>query len=167
MNQVPGVRLQVAKNCLILVRDGAVTEAFEALGILDTEIKLACGRAPWIGADRGRITNTLNALTFGVLDVVGLPRIEVPMEFNAAIIATFVHPGNMAIACRWLETGAPTADVIAGGTIEPVTANQLFALVCQLANEGQAGLRAWEQRTGNAVRDADASSVTSLQAAEN
>lgn len=145
------VSLEVARNCMVLIRDGAASDAFEALGVSSADFTLVCGTVPWIGADRGRVTGVLTLLTHGVIDVVGLPRIEVPAEFVASVLSTFVFPGNLAVACRWMEAG-PTADSLSvGGGIEAVTAARLFAMCCQLANEAPAAQAQWRKRTGRAV----------------
>lgn len=148
------VSLPVAKNCMMLIKNGAATDAFESLGISAMDFSLVCGGSPWIAAERGRVVNVLTLLTHGVLDVVGLPRIEVPAEFRASVLSVFVAPGNLAVACRWMETG-PTAEAMsAGGDLTPVRAETLFALCLQLSDDGQA-LAQWEKRTGRAVRDVE------------
>ena len=68
--------LPVAKNCMRLIQKGAASDAFEALGIRNEDFKIACSNEPYIGADRARVTQVLNSLTHGVLDVVGLPRLD-------------------------------------------------------------------------------------------
>lgn len=148
------VSLEVTKNCMRLIRDGLASDAFEALGISRADFELCCSSHPYIGADRPRITQVLNALTHGTLDVVGLPRIEVPAEFRAAVIACFVHAGNLAVACRWLESGFTAGDISAGGDVEPVTARQLFALCVQMVDDGSTAQAAWRKRTGRAVDEA-------------
>lgn len=147
------VSFPVAVNCMNLIKDGACNDAFEALAILPEDFELVCATVPYVGADRHRVTNVLTSLIWGTLDVVGLPRIEVPTEFIASVISVFVSPGNLAVACRWMEAGTAAETLAAGGSLEPVTAQQLFALCCQLASEAPAAARRWEQRTGRAVRE--------------
>lgn len=145
------VSFEVARNCMVLIRDGAASDAFEALGVSGADFSLVCGTVPWVGSDRGRVTGVLTLLTHGVLDAVGLPRIEVPAEFVASILSTFVFPGNLAVACRWMEAG-PTAEALSvGGGLEAVTASRLFAMCCQLAAEAPAAQAGWRKRTGRAV----------------
>ena len=151
------VSYQVARNCMELIKNGAVNDAFEALGISSDDFILVCGDIPWIGADRGRVTGVLNQLTHGTLDVIGLPRIEVPCEYRAGVIATFVHPGNMAVACRWLETGPSASDLSEGGSVVPVSANTLFALCARLYGDAPAAIAAWRKATGRAVREVEGS----------
>ena len=149
----PSVNYAVAKNCMDMIAAGAVNDAFESLGITQEDLRLCIGPEPWIATDRGRVTTVLNMLTHGSLDVIGLPRIEVPAEYRAAVIATFVSPGNMAIACRWCETGATAEALSSGGMLEPVSAQRLFGLVCQLYAEAPQARFAWAKAVGRAVRE--------------
>ena len=146
------VSYAVAINCMTLIKEGAVNDAFEALGIRPDDFDLVCGSDPFIGADRGRVTSVLNSLIHGTLDVVQLPRIEVPVEFIAGVLSVFVHPGNMAVACRFMESAHSAEDLASGGSLEPVSARQLFALCCQLVNDAPVATARWEKRTGRAVQ---------------
>lgn len=145
------VSYPVAMNCMKLIADGAATDAFEALGISEFDFELVTGHSPWLGSDRSRVTSVLNSLTHGVLDVLALPRIEVPAEFRAGVISCFVAPSNLAVACRWLETGPTAEDIISGGQLEAVSGRQLFALCCQLSSSAPTSRAAWLKRTGRAV----------------
>ena len=145
------VSYPVAINCMNLIKEGACNDAFESLGIMVEDFDLVTGRSPFVAADRHRVTKVLTSLIWGTLDVVGLPRIEVPTEFIASVISVFVCPGNLAVACRWMEAGTVAEDLSSGGMLEPVTAQQLFALCCQLSSEAPAAAARWEQRTGRAV----------------
>jgi len=147
------VSFQVAKNCMELIKNGSVNDAFESLGISDDDFHLCCDSIPWIGSDRTRVSAVLNTLTHGVLDVLGLPRIEVPAEYRAGIITTFCAPGNIAVACRWLETGPTAENLSFGGSLESVTAQKLFGLCCMLYGLAPAGQAQWRKRTGRALRD--------------
>lgn len=148
------VSYPVALNCMQLIGKGAVTDAFEALGITKDDFELATGDMSYLGADRSRVSSVLNALTHGTLDVLGLPRIEVPAEYRAAVIAVFVAPRNIHVACRWLETGVTAADIVAGGQLEAVSAKQLFALICQLAGDAPVAAAAWQKKTSRAIANA-------------
>lgn len=145
------VSYPVAINCMNLIKNGACNDAFESLGIIPEDFRLVTMNAPYVGADRHRVNHVLGSLIWGTLDVVGLPRIEVPTEFIASVISVFVAPGNIAVACRWMEAGKAAEDLAAGGSLEPVTASQLFALCCMLASDAPAAAARWEQRTGRAV----------------
>ena len=75
---------------------------------------------------------------FGTLELIGLNRFDLPAEYVAAMIAMFVHPSNVMVACRWLDTGGTrTADAMGNPNIasqnnEPIHASQIFALVIQI-----------------------------------
>ena len=107
-------------------------------GVNDAEMRLCRGDAPWIGTDRPSIVRTLESLLYGSLDVLGLPRIRIPAEYVASVLVTVVKPLNIALACSWmqregsaaLEALVTSAEV--GGNIEPVSAERLFALCCEL-----------------------------------
>lgn len=145
------VSYSVAVNCMRLIRDGAVNDAFEALGIIPEDFELVCQSDPWIGAERTRITNVINSLVHGTVDVMGLPRIEVPVEFIASVLCVFIHPANLAVACRWMETSYSAEDISAGGVLEPVTAQRLFALCCQLASDAPPYATSWAKRMNRAI----------------
>lgn len=161
MSQYPtgNVDYLVSKNCMKLIADGSAVDAFEALGISDEDFRLATSNVPFIAADRPRVVAVLNALCHGTLDVTGLPRIEVPMEYLAAIISTFVNPGNIMIACRWVEIGNVAEDIAAGGTIEPCNARQLFALCCMLYADAPRGIEKFLKKTGRAIENATKEAV--------
>ena len=144
--------IRTAKNAMSVIADGAASGAFEALGITEDEFQTATGDFPWISSDRHRVTAVLDALTHGTIDVLGLPRIEVPAEYRAAVIAMFVSPLNQQVACRWLEAGFDANMLAAGGKSEPVSAKQLFACVCMISPDS-APLRArWDKRVNRALR---------------
>ena len=67
----------------------------------------------------------------------------------------FVHPANLCVACRWCESGISAGDAVAGGSLEPVSAEELFALCCQLHGEAPSAQAMWRKRTGRAVEHAD------------
>lgn len=115
---------------------------FSVLGITEDDFQLTYAPAPWKREHRRRVTQTLDALLFGTLDQMGLPRIAVPAEYVAAVIATFVAPCNRMVSCLWLAeqraTGARAMDLAAAGMegayVDPVSASQLFALVISLSD---------------------------------
>ena len=84
--------IRTAKNTMEVIANGGATGAFDSLGITEDDFQLVTGDIPWIGADRHRVVAVLNSLIHGTVDLLGLPRIEVPAEFTAAAIAIFVAP---------------------------------------------------------------------------
>lgn len=109
---------------------------FDALGIQAPDFALTYEAVTWSRDNRRRVMATLDALLFGTLDVLGLARIQVPAEFAAAVIATFVAPQNRLIACKWMEEhgniGA-SAHAAAGASVDTSTAKELFDLVICLS----------------------------------
>lgn len=148
------VSFRVAQGCMELIAGGAVIDSFESLGISRDDFDLVTGDSPWIAADRPRVRAVTDALVHGVVDVVGLPRIDVPAEFTAAVMACFVSPRNLMVASRWMEREGPAEAMVEGGSIEAVSASQLFALACQLVGNAPAARKAWERRTNRAIERA-------------
>lgn len=115
---------------------------FDALGIAPNDFSLTYDAIPWTRDNRRRVMSVLDALMFGTLDVMGLPRISVPAEFAAAIISTFVAPMNRMVACIWMAEagigGSRAMDMAAAGInageVDPASAHQLFALVVLLSD---------------------------------
>lgn len=122
---------EVAKRAMMLVVT-ATTGAFKSLGISQKDFELATGAAPWLGTDRRRVRSVLDSLIFASVDLVGVNRFEVSAEYIAACLGVFVHPVNLMVACRFME-GASTAEAHSlDGVADPVTADQLHALVIRL-----------------------------------
>ncbi len=148
------VQLSVIKGAMQALADGAATGSLENLEILPQHIRLVTGKTSWKANERTVVARTLDALMFGTMELVGLPRFEVPAEYVAAVISMFVHPTNLQIACRWMETGRLTAETLGNPTsasinTEPVDAQQLFGLCLQMHNDGQITrcLAQFEERT--------------------
>ena len=152
------LRLEVSKGAMSLLAKGAVVADLETMGITSDDWTLATGNRPWIGQDRTRVKRILEVLTFGTIDVIGLPRFEVSAEYLAAVLAMFVHPTNILPACRWMEgIGSAENDMLAAGHssdpphgVETVHARQLFALVLALWEDSASeGFRVqFEKRVG-------------------
>ena len=141
-----------AKNAMEIVARGAVSDAYESLGVTEADFRLVTGSTPWVAMDRPRVVSVLDTLTHGVVDVIGLPRIEVPAEFRAAVLVIFVDGLNIAVACRWSESGPAAEELAEGGSLEPVTARELFSLCCQIYGEAHDARGKWEKRMGRSVR---------------
>ena len=130
------LNVQAALGTLTIIADYADAN-LESVGVTPAAFEKCTGPAIWTNDDRSSVENTLNSIQFSALDKAGLPRFQVPAEYVAAVIASFVHPINRMKACYWLSdtgnTGAP-AEAIATQTdqrarAELVSAQQLFALV--------------------------------------
>lgn len=133
-------QLQVIKGAMQALANGSATGALESLGILPSDLQTTLGGNPWQANERHLVTKTLDILMYGTMDLLGLPRFQVPAEYVAATIAMFVQPSNLMVACRWMEAGQPTVDYLGNPTVstsnqEPVESTQLFALCLQVVND--------------------------------
>lgn len=138
--------LSLATARSVLRGIGDYTSAdFDQLGINKEHFDLTCGARPWKRDHIPPVMRTLNALMFGTLEQLGMPKITIPAEYVAAIVATYVAPGNRMIACVWLaqehRTGVGALELSARGQqskeLAPATADQLFALVVALSDSDE------------------------------
>lgn len=159
-----GIHLSYATAHAVMIAIHDYTSPdFDALGITQQDFLLAAGEAPWTRQHIPRVMKTLNALIYGTLEVLAMPKIVVPAEYVAAIVSTFVAPGNRMVACVWLaqehKTGASALELGAradsAASISPTSADQLFALVIQLSDTDQslAARREFTRKLGIAVND--------------
>ena len=87
----------------------------------------------WLASDRATVRNTFDNLVFQSLDLLGLPRFILPVEYVAAAIVSFVHPVNYLTACLWSESHGSTTDELAlDGEYDRFSARQLYAVVCNV-----------------------------------
>lgn len=96
----------------------------EGLEFLTTE-------KPWINTDRQEARRCIEAATYGALDYLGLPRMQVPAEFIAGTIALYVSPVNVLTACAIMD-GAEWSENVIQGIERPVKGNELFAFTLQV-----------------------------------
>lgn len=115
---------------------------FDTLGISQSDFELVSDRKVWLRAHIPVVMRTFNALLYGTLEVQGIPKIIVPAEYVAAVVASFVAPENRMLACVWLaqehKTGASAIELSARAhstaQMGTTSGDQLFALVLQLSN---------------------------------
>ena len=107
MTKVP-VSFQVMEGCLQIVKHHGI-DSLEAFGISESDYKLVTGPKPWLAVDRRRVERVLDTLLHGTVDIIGMDRFEIPVEYIAAVYATFVSPSNLMVACSW-RSGAPSGD---------------------------------------------------------
>jgi hypothetical protein len=148
------ISLPTARNAMRLIRDGGVTSAHEIAGISQGDLEMIQSDAPWGNMDQRRCRNVLDQLINGTLEVMGLPRLNVPAEMRAAAVAYFVHPANIMAACSWLEAGGVASEIAEGGVVENVTASQLYAMVIMLYNDVPAAQHTFKKRLTSAVEAA-------------
>lgn len=119
---------------------------FDVLGITQEQFEKVSGPTPWRREEMNLVIRTMNAILFGSLEIMAVPKITVPSEFIAAHIVALIHPGNRMVACIWMaqerQTGVGAMDLAArqdGASVyDPTSADQLFALVCQLSDSSYA-----------------------------
>ena len=88
----------------------------------------------WLARDRMRARRCIESIAFSCLDLIGYPRIDLPVEFIAAVIAKYVSSVNLMCACSVME-GLDYTQSIINDVTEPVSASQLFSHVLMfLAN---------------------------------
>ena len=87
----------------------------------------------WVTSERSTVRNTFDNMLFQSLDMLGLPRFILPVEYVAAAIVSFVHPVNFFTACLWSESHGSTTDEMAlDGEYDRFSARQLFSVVCNV-----------------------------------
>src|SRR5438093_1493247 len=99
MSQVTeqSVRFQTALASIKLIQASAV------LDLTEDDFDFLTSNKVWIATDRSRARRCVEACVYGTLDFVGYPRFPAPVEFIAAVIAYYVHPGNIQTACLIME----------------------------------------------------------------
>ena len=125
-----------AKGAMITLLGSEVGDITKALGCTDSDWKVVTGMKPWKGAQRPQVKRLLEALIYGTIDVLGLPRFRVPAELVAATVALYVKPVNYMAACEWIGN-QKSAEDLANFTgreedlsgLEKVTPDRIYSLV--------------------------------------
>ena len=117
-----------ALNLMRMIREQVERANVDTLGL-----KVLSQPTMWLSADRATVRNTFDNLLFQSLDLLGLPRFILPVEYVAAAIVCFVHPVNFLTACLWSESHGSTTDELAlDGEYDRFSARQLYAIVCNV-----------------------------------
>lgn len=133
-----------AVGALKVIANQQNVEVARDLGCTDEDWELLVNPMPWDGRARRTVKRLLEQIFFGTLEVLALPRIDIPAEYAAACIALFVAPVNYFPACSWIGN-FHRADELGNfdgshnnpiDGLERVSARQLFSLVCQI-NSGR------------------------------
>ena len=131
--------LQIAVGALTAMKeasDGNV--ARYAVGSDPSQYKLFTGGHFWARADRPGMTKIYQQVLFSSMELSGAEHFDAPAEWQASVIAAFVHPANYMSACSWFVASVePALDVAKLGSAQPVVAvptnpRTLFALVCAI-----------------------------------
>jgi len=136
MNQ--RLELEVAQGYLQQILDYTTTD-FQSLGVSRESMNLTLENKLWNVTNRLEVERTLESVIHGTIDAHGLNRFPLPAEYVAAVIC-LVAPINRKLACSWMgkrnQTGHAAqqlAHPTAQQSVDPVTAEQLFALVGKLS----------------------------------
>jgi len=83
---------------------------------------------PFRREQRQHVVSSVRSLVEIGLQEAGLPPIEVPTEYVAAVISVFVHPGNFLTVGSWLASDySKNFDSIVNNQFEEVRASALSA----------------------------------------
>lgn len=119
---------------------------YDALGVTQQDMKIITGDKVWRREQMHPIMRTFDCIMNGTLEILAMPKTNVPAEFQAAVICGVVANPNIRLACAWLsmerKMGASVIDTAAGSnagsSTDPATEGQLFALCCILKNSDRA-----------------------------
>ena len=118
----------VATNLMNMIKQQVTLANVDTLGL-----KVLSQPIMWTNSDRSTVRNTFDNLLFQSLDLLGLPRFILPVEYVAAGIVSFVHPVNYFTACLWSESHGSTTDELSlDGEYDRFSGRQLFAVVCNV-----------------------------------
>ncbi len=84
------------------------------------------------------MTKIYQQVLFASMELTGAEQFDAPAEWQASVIAAFVHPANFMSACSWFVSGVqPTLQVANLSSVQdvvavPTTPRTLFALICAI-----------------------------------
>jgi hypothetical protein len=134
------LRLETALAAMQVIIQQGIADASYKLGCDEESYQKVTGSSPWTVDDKYQVVRQLNDLTTGTLQKLGLGEVmEVSSEYQAAVIAMFVHPMNYFPACCWLAPTHANADLanFSGRSekqiqIEKANPKKLFALILEI-----------------------------------
>jgi hypothetical protein len=80
-------------------------------GISQAHLDLLKSETPWTNDKRVTVRQTLDTLVYGLCDLSGLARVDVPAQIVAAVVATIVTPANWFAVSQWLSGIKPARDL--------------------------------------------------------
>lgn len=149
--------LAAARGSMKLIAGTDYAQLLPMMSVTQEDYERVTGEKAWVAVERERVRRTLDNLGAALMDVLGVPRFEMPAEYIAAVVVTFVSPTNIHTACRWME-GMRAAEALAGATTTPadVSPSQVFALCTYLLDDKSQGIAqvrsAFEKKVGLAVK---------------
>ncbi|AJK28331.1 putative minor capsid protein [Eel River basin pequenovirus] len=127
------VNVAMIRAAMNLIAEGHANSDLIAANVTPANYRVFTGDQFWTGAERGVVTKVMEGLCYGVCDIQQIPRFELPAEYMAAVIRTFVSPCNYHSACHWMSrTKSASVEGIDG--TENVTPGELYAALLQLAS---------------------------------
>lgn len=141
--------LSTALGAMSLLKDNSLNANLQNFGLNESDFDVLTQDTPWVAQQREQVRRTIDCIIHGLMDIVGVPRFEVPAEYIAAVLSTFVSGANMLIACRYMEGGSRAEELAVGNDNgERVKPQQLFALICQLRAGDAAVYEAFAKKVG-------------------
>jgi len=149
------LRIEVAMGAMSILRENSLNSDFSAFGISEKEYELMAGERPWQGTDRSTVRRVLDCMIWGIMDNIGVPRFNPPMEYVASVLSAFVNGTNMMLACRWIEGGTRAEDIVRDHEdAEHIDARRLFAFIVLLRGADTSVRDQFEKKVGYAIRKA-------------
>lgn len=128
-------------------------------GVSAHEFQILTQDEHWVRPNKTPVQNSLQALRDGFADTVGYMPFQVPAEYIAALICTFVRPVNWHVAASWFAAiSVPASELAAGdsGSSESLSARQLFALIMLAAGECEQFKATHDSKVAKEQRKAEA-----------
>lgn len=128
--------------------DAESDRVFRNCGVSADDWKLLVGSRVWTRDERTRVRRVLDSVVYGVMDMSGMARVDVPAEVVASVIAATVSPLNWMPVSAWLEGLKPARDLAEAEEtveIERVSAGRMLALI-HYAHAALSGGDAWEEQ---------------------
>lgn len=105
-----------------------------SLGVSQEDMDHFRGPTVWTADIRVRMRRVLDTVVYGVCDMSMLPRVDVPAEMVAAVVACLVEPSNwivVAAQCEGLRSARDLAEPEGSVQIERVSAGRMMVLILQ------------------------------------
>lgn len=121
---------------------------FDTLGITPEQFDLLAQPLPWLRETMPELVRTMNAIIFGTIEKMTLPKLVVPSEYVACVISAVVHPCNVMSMCIIMaqerQTGVGALELAARNasptSIDHTSSDNLFALCCLLTDKDRANI---------------------------
>lgn len=131
----PTMGFMTALKCVSLVQVSSITDLSE------DDVEYLTADRLWLPSDRSRQRRCVEAIIYGAMDILAMPRFPAPVEYVAAAIMVYVHPINYQVACVVME-GCEFTEHVLNGVSVPVKAQHMFALILRMAANDNYALKA-------------------------